>query len=468
MSVHFSKNNTKKHVMSKTLLSKPETDKIWASVLARIRQELSEQSFKAWLEPTRLVSFDGQSASIGVPDKFYGEWIQAHFLEIIKDGFAAAIGEKPDIAFSIFSPVKTPVEKMHAPESVSAQPAAVSNNDLNPKNTFENFVPGSGNRLAHAAALAISDAPARIYNPFFIYGSVGLGKTHLMQALAHRILAKNPQKKICFTTSERFTNQLIHAIQTRSTLQFRNRYRSVDVLLIDDIHFIAGKEATQEEFFHTFNALYDAHKQIVVTSDRPPRDIAGLEDRLVSRFGWGLVSDMQLPDFETRVAILKKKMEKETVSVSDEVAHFIARKIKSNIRELEGALIRVVAYSSLTGTAVDIRLAQDILKDTFSEEASKITINLIQKKVADYFNIKVSDLSIKSRVKTVSLPRQMAMFLVRELTSHSLPEIGEYFGGRNHATVIHSCQKIKEEMRHNEATQNTVATLLKHIKSDSY
>lgn len=455
--------------MNKTLLSEAETAKVWRDVLERIRQELSDQSFKAWIEPLRLLSYDGLAAGIGVPDKFYGEWIQTHFQEIIKDGFLSAAGDKPQISFIVSAAVKTerpPVPEERAPVRLPAVPS--NQHELNPKNTFENFVPGSGNRLAHAAALAISDAPARIYNPFFIYGSVGLGKTHLMQAIAHRILSKNPQKKICYTTSERFTNQLIHAIQTRSTLQFRNRYRSVDVLLIDDIHFIAGKESTQEEFFHTFNALYDAHKQIIVTSDRPPRDIAGLEERLVSRFGWGLVSDMQLPDFETRVAILKKKMEKETVSVSDEVAHFIAKKIKSNIRELEGALIRVVAYSSLTGTAVDIRLAQEILKDTFSEEAAKITIGLIQKKVADYFNIKVSDLSVKSRVKSVSLPRQIAMFLVRELTAHSLPEIGEYFGGRNHATVIHSCQKIKEEMQHAGFIQNTVAAILKQIKSDSY
>ncbi len=457
--------------MSKTLLSGPETEKIWQSVLDRIRRELSEQSFKAWLEPTRLLSFDGQSATISVPDKFYGEWIQTHFQEIIRDGFVASAGERPEIIFSVPASVKSPAEKPgvgESPPAIRAPTASSGYPELNSKNTFENFVSGSGNRLAHAASLAISDAPARVYNPFFIYGSVGLGKTHLMQAIAHRILAKNPQKKICYTTSEHFTNQLIHAIQTRTTLQFRGRYRSVDVLLIDDIHFIAGKEATQEEFFHTFNALYDAHKQIVVTSDRPPRDIADLEERLVSRFGWGLVSDMQLPDFETRVAILKKKIEKETVAVADDVVYFIARKIKSNIRELEGALIRVAAYSSLTGTAVDIRLAQEILKDAFSEEAGKITINLIQKKVADYFNMKASDLSIKSRIKSVSFPRQIAMFLVRELTAHSLPEIGEYFGGRTHATVIHACQKIKEGMKQNELIQNTVSALLKQIKSDSY
>lgn len=457
--------------MSKLLQSPQETEKIWHSTLAKIRQELSDQSFKTWIEPTKLASFDGTIATISVPDKFYGDWIRDHFLEIIRECMSQIVGDKPNLAFQVNEPVKlpsapTPVSAPSAPRIVS--PGSAQDVELNGKYTFDHFVAGPGTRFAYAASMAISESPAKTYNPLFIYGSVGLGKTHLMQAIAHKSQLVNPQRKVCYITSEKFTNQLISAIQSRTTQQFRARYRFVDILLIDDIHFIAGKESTQEEFFHTFNALYDAHKQIVVTSDRPPRDIPGLEERLVSRFGWGLVTDIQPPDYETRVAILQKKMEKETVLVPDDVVHFIAKRIKSNIRELEGALIRVVAYSSLTGAPIDLKLAQEILKDTITEEESKITINLIQKKVADYFNLKVSDMRMKSRVKSVAFPRHVAMYLVRELTGHSLPEIGEFFGGRNHTTVLHAYQKIKEEMLVNSHVQNTIDFLIKQIKSDSY
>jgi len=316
---------------------------------------------------------------------------------------------------------------------------------LNGRYTFDDFVIGPGNRFAHAAALAVAESPARQYNPLFIYGPVGLGKTHLLQSIAYEMKRRYPDFKILYISSEKFTNQLITAIQTRSTQQFRAKYRTLDLLLIDDVHFIAGKDSTQEEFFNTFNALYDAHKQIVVTSDRPPREIPGLEERLVSRFSWGLVTDIQPPDFETRVAILKKKMEKETVAVPDDVAYFIAGKIKSNIRELEGALIRVVAYCALTRVSLDVKLAQEILKDSFKEEAQKFSIEEIQKVVADYFQIKVADLRAKKRTLSIVKPRQIAMFLVRELTGYSLPEIGEYFGGKDHTTVLHACNKIGGE-----------------------
>ncbi|HNV86670.1 MAG TPA: chromosomal replication initiator protein DnaA [Candidatus Omnitrophota bacterium] len=452
---------------SKTLADGKNAEKIWKNACAHIQKELSEQSFKTWIEPISLASLDGTKATLCVPDKFYGEWITDHFKEIIRDALSKEVSFRPDLGFAVTAPSPAPRPPSPAP-APKAEPAAMGDVLLNSAYTFENFVVGPGNQFAHAAALAVAEHPGKNYNPLFIHGSVGLGKTHLMQAVAHAVLKKNPEKSVYCTSSEKFTNQLISAIQTRSTQKFRARYRSVDLLLIDDIHFIAGKEATQEEFFHTFNALYDAHKQIVVVSDRPPRDIPGLEERLVSRFGWGLVTDMQLPDFETRVAILKKKMERETVLVPEDVVHFIAKHIRSNIRELEGALVRVVAFASMTGVPIDLSLAQQVLKDSFKEEKSKITIDLIQRKVAEYFNMKATDLRNKSRMRSVAVPRQIAIYLIRELTPHSLLEIGDYFGGRNHATVLHSYQKIKGDAEKEGFVKDALETILNRIHSDSY
>ncbi|MEA3560591.1 MAG: chromosomal replication initiator protein DnaA, partial [Candidatus Omnitrophota bacterium] len=335
---------------------------------------------------------------------------------------------------------------------------------LNQKYSFDSFVVGSGNRFAHAASLAVAQSPARAYNPLFIYGSVGLGKTHLLQAIAGWTAKKEQGMRVCYISSERFTNQLITAIQNRTTLKFRQKYRTVDVLLIDDIHFIAGKESTQEEFFHTFNTLYDAHKQIVLSSDRPPKEIPGLEERLVSRFEWGLITDIQPPDLETRIAILKKKLERERVAVPDDVIFFIASKIKSNIRELEGALIRVVAYASLVGGKLNIELTQEVLKDSLNEEVKKITIELIQKKVAEYFDVRISDMRAKKRSRVVVYPRQIAMYLVRELTEHSLPEIGEFFGGRDHTTILYAYNKIKMDLKDNQKLTNLLDMLVDNIK----
>jgi chromosomal replication initiator protein len=330
---------------------------------------------------------------------------------------------------------------------------------LNPKYTFESFVVGPSNRFAHAAALAVSESPAKEYNPLFIYGKVGLGKTHLMQAIGHYILQKKPSMKFIYISSEKFTNQLISAIQNRTTLKFREMYRNVDLLLIDDIHFIAGKESTQEEFFHTFNTLHDAHKQIVVSSDRSPKDIPALEERLVSRFEWGLVADIQPPDIETRIAILRKKAERETITIPDDVTYFIAEAIRSNIRELEGALIRVVAYAKLVGKDIDLELVKDVLKDVLIEQNKKITIESIQQKVAQYFDIRVADMRSKKRNKMIAYPRQIAMYLSRDLTDFSLPEIGEQFGGRDHSTVLHACEKVYRDME----TKNGVRDMVNKI-----
>lgn len=431
-------------INGKTKLSAPA--EVWEKTSSILARELSDQTFKTWVEPLRCLSVDATSITLGVPDNYYGKWLKDHYQNLILSSVEEVLGGPREIRYLVTA--KPPQDKISFPALSHSLPLGGSFiSGVNSNNTFDQFVIGPGNRFAHAAALAVSEAPARHYNPLFIHGTVGLGKTHLMQAIAHEIKRRFQESKVLYISSEKFTNQLITAIQTRATDQFRAKYRTLDLLLIDDIHFIAEKEATQEEFFHTFNTLYDAHKQIVVSSDRPPRDIPGLEERLVSRFGWGLVTDIQPPDFETRVAILRKKMERETVQVPDDVSYFIASKIKSNIRELEGALIRVVAYCTLTKTKLSLKLAQEILRDALKEEEQKVSMEQIQRVVADFFHLKVSDLRAKRRTKTIARPRQIAMYLVRSLTDHSLPEIGDYFGGRDHTTVLHAVNKIEEELQ---------------------
>lgn len=448
------------------LQNNEKTADLWKKVCAVLGRELSERSFKTWFEPVIILAATPEAITLGVPDSYYGKWLEDHYQNLILSATEEVLGQPSKIVYQVIEQPKAPVSVpvLPPPSGLPAKEKEEPFPGLNENYTFDSFVIGPGNRFAHAASVAICDAPARQYNPLFVYGPTGLGKTHLLQSIAHETKRRHPEFKILYISSEKFTNQLITAIQTRSTSQFRSKYRSLDLLLIDDIHFIAEKDSTQEEFFNTFNSLYDAHKQIVVTSDRPPRDIPGLEERLVSRFGWGLVTDIQPPDFETRVAILKKKMERETVVVPDDVAYFIASKIKSNIRELEGALIRVIAYCSLTNSKLDVSLAQEILKDSFREEAQKFSIEDIQKTVADYFNVKVSDLRAKKRTLSIVRPRQIAMFLVRELTGHSLPEIGEYFGGKDHTTVLHSCNKIAEEREKNLAVRELLDKLIGLLK----
>lgn len=435
---------------------------LWSRISSILSKELSESSYRTWFASVSILGINGEVIALGVPDAYFGKWLEDHYQNLVLSAAEEILGR----------PVKVIYQVVDAPKVTASSPSSSPKEKteglafLNDNYTFENFVVGPGNRFAHAAAIAVAEAPARQYNPLFIYGPVGLGKTHLLQSIAYEMKRRYQNFKVLYISSEKFTNQLITAIQTRTTPQFRAKYRSLDLLLIDDIHFIAEKEATQEEFFHTFNTLYDAHKQIVVTSDRPPRDISGLEERLVSRFGWGLVTDIQPPDFETRVAILKKKMEKETVEVPDEVSYFIASKIKSNIRELEGALIRVVAYCTLTGAKLDVKLAQEILKDAFREEAQKFSIEEIQKTVADYFQIKVADLRAKKRTLSIVRPRQIAMFLVRELTGYSLPEIGEYFGGKDHTTVLHACNKVASEKEKDIGMRNLLDRITNLLKKE--
>ena len=393
--------------------------------------------------------------------------MEKRYKDLVINSIEAACSKTYNLEFLIASEIQEAEEKKE--KETTKDSIAVTVNDemsstLNPKYTFDSFVIGNSNRFAHAASLAVAESPAKAYNPLFIYGGVGLGKTHLMHAIGHYILQNNPNAKVVYVSSEKFTNELINAIKDDKNEEFRTKYRSVDVLLIDDIQFIAGKERTQEEFFHTFNTLHEANKQIILSSDRPPKEIPTLEDRLRSRFEWGLIADIQAPDFETRMAILKKKADVENLNVPNEVMVYIATKIKSNIRELEGALIRIVAYSSLTNREITVDLATEALKDIISNKQNKsITIDLIQDVVAAYFNLRVEDLKSQRRTRNVAYPRQIAMYLSRKLTDMSLPKIGEEFGGRDHTTVIHAYEKISETLNNDESLEHTINDITKKL-----
>lgn len=432
----------------------------WQKILGLIQRELSERSFETWIAPVRCLAFDIKEIVLGVPDPFYGNWLKEHYHDLIRSSAEEVLGSRPEV---LYRPVLNPSLSPSAPSSGSRDTLGARELGLNPNYTFENFVIGPGSRFAHAASWAVTEEPAKHYNPLFIYGRVGLGKTHLMQSIALETKRRSPEKKILYVSSEKFTNQLITAIQGRSTPVFRSRFRTLDLLLIDDIHFIAGKESTQEEFFHTFNTLSDAHKQIVMSSDRPPREIPGLEERLVSRFGWGLVTDIQPPDLETRVAILRKKLERQSVRVPDEVLFFIAERIQSNVRELEGALIRVVAFSSLGGQPIDLALAGRVLGNSFREEGEKVGIEEIQKRVADFFGLRVADLRAKRWTKSIAHARRVAIYLVREITRRSLIEVGEYFGGRDAATILRAHREVESQLTSDQHLKSIVDSLRKGV-----
>jgi len=440
---------------------------LWDKIQEYVKQEIGEQAFENWFTQAKLASVTEDSMVIQVPSNFFKDWIYDHYRDILNIAILKTLGKIVPVAFEIKEekPQKNADRASQAQAAPPERPVQKKPFYLNPKYTFEGFVVGSSNRFAHAATLAIAEAPAKAYNPLFIYGGVGLGKTHLMQAACHYISEMHGNLKLFYTTSESFTNELISGIQNRTTQKFREKYRNVDVLLIDDIHFIAGKESTQEEFFHTFNALYDAHKQIVLSSDRAPKTIPGLEERLISRFEWGLVTDVQPPDLETRIAILKKKAERSGSKLPDDILYFIAENIKTNIRELEGALIKLIAYSALENKKISLELAKDIIKDAGSESSKKISVELIQKKVAEYFDIKMSDMKTKKRTRQIAYPRHVAMYLTREMTGMTLPEIGEHFGGRDHSTVIHAFEKIGSDLKKNQSVKNLIQKLMLDIKS---
>lgn len=435
----------------------------WEKTLEIIKSELTEVSFNTWLKTIEPISYQNNKIVLGVPNDFTKGILEARYVVLISNALQQVTGEQIHVTFRI--PTEEIQKEVYKEDNISISDEIPSAN-LNEKYTFETFVIGNSNRFAHAASLAVAEAPAEAYNPLFIYGGVGLGKTHLMHAIGHYILNQNPKAKVMYVSSEKFTNELINSIRDDKNVEFRNRYRNIDILLVDDIQFIAGKESTQEEFFHTFNALHDANKQIIISSDRPPKEIPTLEDRLRSRFEWGLIADIQPPDLETRIAILRKKANVENLEVPNEVMHFIANKIQSNIRELEGALIRIVAYSSLTGQDITVDLANEALKDIISGNSpKKITVPIIKEVISDYFNIKIEDFNSKKRTRAIAFPRQIAMYLCRELTDLSLPKVGEEFGGRDHSTVIHACDKISNDIKKDLNLRNTIEKLKKQIIS---
>jgi chromosomal replication initiator protein len=421
---------------------------LWEEILQKIETKVNRHSFNTWFRPTRLLAESGHSVSVLVPNAHFRDWLNKHYSAVILESLDELHRPEIEVVFETARMDAASSEPPPRPQTPAAPLSALAALDatppptLNPKYRFDTFVVGTSNQFAHAAARAVAESPSRAYNPLFIYGGVGLGKTHLLHAIGHQILDQNPPVKMVYISAEKFMNELINAIRYDRIIEFRNKHRSFDVLLVDDIQFIAGKERTQEEFFHTFNALYDAQKQIVLSSDAPPREIPTLEERLRSRFEWGLTADIQAPDLETKIAILRKKADAEGVSLPDNVAIFIASRIKSNIRELEGSLIRLIAYSSLTGRTIDLALTQEVLRDLLPSEERILNLDSIQKYVADHFRLKVSDLKARNNAKSVALPRQIAMYLSKSLTRASLPDIGKAFGGKHHSTVIHSVRKI--------------------------
>ena len=451
---------------------------VWDDVLARVETKVNAHTYHSWFRNTTLLS-DGGAAGLQVqaPNQTVVDWLTRHYAGVIAealtevgrpgvpvmfipaDGSEPFVAQRPDAGESISEP------KFHANETLdTADTSPAETLGLSPRYTFDTFIVGASNQFAHAASRAVAEAPSRSYNPLYIYGGVGLGKTHLMHAIGDYVLKHNPNTRLTYVSGERFMNEVVNALRYDRILEFRERYRSVDVLLVDDVQFIAGKERTQTEFFHTFNALHDAQKQIVLSSDVPPHQIAELEERMRSRFEWGLIADIQSPDLETKVAILKRKADSEGVPLADNVALYIAGRIKSNIRELEGALIRLLAYASLTGRDLTLSLAQEVLRDVLSHEDKAVSIDMIQKHVADYYQLKMAELKSRNNAKSVSTPRQVAMYLCKHLTNAWLPEIGRSFGGKHHSTVIHSIKKV-EEMRKNDSTFNSlINTLLESFR----
>jgi len=446
--------------------------KLWDDTLAHLELNLSPQHFSTWIKPLKLVKIEQDMVYLEVPNRFVLDWVKENYSKLIQKNLSDLSAVNYRLHFDVSNqaiveiPKITPV--VDTPVAVVANKNIVNKTNsadlnLNRKYTFEEFVAGSSNQFAYAAAMAVANNPATTYNPLFIYGGVGLGKTHLVNAIGNAILKKSPQMRICYYTSEKFMNELINSLRYNRMDEFRNKFRSMDVLLIDDIQFIAGKERTQEEFFHTFNALYDSHKQIIVTSDKFPKDIPGLEERLRSRFEWGLIADIQAPDVETKMAILKMKAEQNSINLPEDVAQFLANSICNNVRELEGYLIRIGAYASLTSVPISLEMARDVLKDILIERNRELTVEEIVKKVSLHFNIKISDIKSAKRLKAVVLPRQIAMYISRQLTSSSYPEIGDRFGGKDHSTIIHAIRKIEKLMEEDFQLKSTIENLKKEL-----
>lgn len=438
------------------------SNELWNAALEGLERKFSKPVFEMWIKPIRLLSMEGDELLLSVQSKFARDWVENRLKEQIADVLSDVFGARCELRFTVVEPeTGAPAAQPGTRPAGVRPPEDLRSSNLNVRYTFEEFVIGNSNRFAHAAAQAVACAPARAYNPLFLYGGVGLGKTHLMHAIGHRVLIDNPNANVVYVTCEKFTNEFIIALQNNRTPEFRNRYRQIDVLLIDDIQFLAGKETTQEEFFHTFNALHESGRQLIISSDRPPKEIQTLESRLRSRFEWGLLTDIQAPDIETREAILRKKAESEKIPVPDEVTSFIAKVIPSNIRELEGALIRVVAYASLTKSPITLDLAAEVLKSAVAQAPlQRITINKIKETVASAHGLTVKEMDNGRRDQRLAAPRQIAMYIATELTNYSLPQIARDFGKKDHTTVMYARDKIKDQMQRDEAYRNKIRQLI--------
>jgi chromosomal replication initiator protein len=444
-----------------------DASQLWQRTSDLLRARVNPDLFNLWFAPIKPVDLAHDTVTLGIPNHFYEVWLQDNYLGLIREALSAVCGRSLAVKFSLQAAAPLPETRDPAPAPAPVyEPVRTESLPLlNQRYTFENFVVGPNSEMAHAAALSVAQSPGRAYNPLFIYGASGLGKTHLLQAIGHSVLARRNKTRVLYVSCEHFLNDFIQAIRSNAMSAFRKRYRHADILLIDDIHSLAGKEGTQEEFFHTFNTLFDAHKQIVLSSDRPATEIAGLEERLISRFEWGQTADLQPPDFETRVAILRKKEHLLGYQLPEEVIFYLAEKIRTNIRRLEGALIRASSYGSLTGRPLSVSAVEKLLSDILQEEARRaLTIEAIQKRVAEHFDIRLADMTSKRRPASIAFPRQVAMYLARQLTNHSLSQIGDSFGGRDHGTVINAVRQIEKAMQTDPALRQTVGFLQQHLK----
>lgn len=459
-----------------TTVDKSPTDQelsfVWERITEQLRNDLSGDTFTRWFNGVKLTALSDKDLTLSVPSHIYQLWIESNYLDLLRAATLYILGGERKIHFAFAqsdgasaagvaaSAAKRKREPEPEVEEEEVKPSRVAATGLNARNTFDNFVVGATNQYAHAACLAVANQPGKTYNPLFLHGGVGLGKTHLMQAIGHHIMAKRKGSKVLYITSENFTNDFIDAIQNNQLVKFRKRYRQADVLLIDDVQFLKGKERSQEEFFHTFNSLFDGHKQLVLSSDRPPAELADLEARLVSRFDWGLTAELQPPDTEMRVAILRKKSQALEIQLSRDTLEYLAERVRTNVRRLEGALTRVASYASLNGQQPTVEKIEHLLKDILAEEARRsVTVDQIQKRVAEHFDVRLADMTSKRRPANIAFPRQIAMYLARELTKGSLSEIGDAFGGRDHGTVLHAHRLVKERMKQEEKVRQTVGFL---------
>jgi chromosomal replication initiator protein len=439
-----------------------EAANLWDKFLERVKSRVSINTFNTWFQPTRLNRSDVDMVYVQIPTTVFRQVLTRTYGEIVKAVFHE-LGV-PAMRVQYVCTEEEPVAAVAVAATASIRQSKLdfesSDHQLNTRYTFDSFVVGKSNEFAHAASRAVAEQPSKAYNPLFLYGGVGMGKTHLMHAIGHTIKQRNPAARLSYVSAEKFTIEVINSLRFDKMFSFRERFHTVDVLLVDDIQFIAGKERTQEEFFHTFNALYEQHKQIVISSDCLPKDINSIEERLRSRFEWGLIADIQPPDLETKIAILQKKAENDRFVLPDDVAEYIARAIKSNVRELEGALTRLMAYASLTGAVVSLATAQQVLRNIIASQEKRVTIEVIQKRVSEHFNLREQDLKVRSNTRAIAFPRQVAMYIVKQLTTASLPEIGRQFGGKHHTTVLHSINKIEEMRRSDKELNRTITRLM--------